>query len=98
MEKLPEFFSPAITYSRPGFPVISGIDGLDHFYREARQVRKGVHTINEILTERDILVCRGRFAGEMMSGNQVETDFADFYRLEDGRIIERRTYFFASCV
>ena len=39
---LPSILSPAITYSRPGFPTINGIAGLDHFYREVRQVRKGV--------------------------------------------------------
>jgi uncharacterized protein len=94
-ERLPDFFSPAIAYSRPGFPTICGISGIDHFYREVRQVRKGVHTIDEIVTERDGLACRGSFAGEMTNGDKIKADFADFCRFENGRIIERRTYFFA---
>jgi ketosteroid isomerase-like protein len=72
--------------------------GLDHFYREVRQVKKSVHTIDEILTERDGPACRGCFVGEMTDGDQIEADFADFYRLENGKIMERRTYFFAPCV
>jgi ketosteroid isomerase-like protein len=95
LEKLPDFFSSSIIYYRPGFPVIKGMTELDHFYRELRQVEVGTHTIENILVDGDAVSCFGRLKGRMVNGDSADAEFAEHYQFDNGKIVERKTYFFA---
>ncbi|MCF6436723.1 MULTISPECIES: nuclear transport factor 2 family protein [Pseudoalteromonas] len=93
-DRLVEVFHPDVVYQRPGYSNIEGLEDLENFYKNVRVVRRGLHTINDLVCEGEKLVCIGAFEGENSKGQSLETRFSDVYQLKDGKISHRETYFF----
>jgi uncharacterized protein len=93
-DRLGEFFSQAVVYHRPGFPVIGGLAALETFYKEQRQVRMGTHSIESLISDGDQMSCFGRLRGVATNGNNIDIRFAEWYQFDNGKIVERATYFY----
>ncbi|GLZ37992.1 nuclear transport factor 2 family protein [Actinokineospora sp. NBRC 105648] len=89
-------FTEDCVYTRPGYDPWVGHAGLATFYREARSIRSGAHTLTTVLaTGRDVAV-HGEFHGLLRTGDEVHLRFAEFLELAaDGRFARRITYYFA---
>jgi ketosteroid isomerase-like protein len=96
--RLPEFFDRHIVYYRPGFPVIYGLAELDRFYREVRPVAEGKHSIDSIIVSGEEVSCRGTFNGRLRDGSSADVEFSDYCRVKEGKIVERRTFFFTPSI
>jgi ketosteroid isomerase-like protein len=96
--RLGEFFGAKTVYRRPGFATIDGLPALETFYRETRPVRTGTHQIWSIITEGDDVSCFGSLQGVAPNGDTINVEFADHYRFDNGRIVERTTYFYAPSI
>ena len=96
--KLGDFFSQSIVYRRPGFATIDGLVALETFYRETRKVRTGTHHIRSIIAEGDDVSCFGSLSGVAENGDAIDVEFTDHYRFDNGKIVERTTYFYAPSV
>jgi hypothetical protein len=86
------------TYERPGFPPLVGLASIVEFYCHERQIDTGSHTLGEVLCNGATAACWGRMAGTLRDGTQVDVRFADVFHLDDGRIRNRTSYFFAPLV
>lgn len=91
-------FSRDAVYRRPGYSPFNGGDELLAFYRDARVIADGRHTVERIVESGDSLAVEGTFVGVLDSGEEVSVRFADFFRVRDGLITERETYFDAPLV
>ncbi|RLK58811.1 nuclear transport factor 2 family protein [Actinokineospora cianjurensis] len=96
VEGLLALFTEDCVYTRPGYDPWVGHAGLATFYREARSIRSGAHTLTTVLaTGRDVAV-HGEFHGLLRTGDEVHLRFAEFLELAaDGRFARRTTYYFA---
>lgn len=93
------FFTPDVTYERPGYDPIVGRDALLHFYREVRIIACGNHSLEHIVVDGSYGACWGSFAGKHRNGSDLGVvRFADVYTFEDGRIKTRASYFFQPAV
>ena len=92
------FFHPDISYERPGFPNIEGFSGIMDFYKNRRLIREGTHHIDCVVASEDRAVSIGCFKGILKDGSVAEERFADAYKIQDGRIIHRTTYFFRKAI
>ncbi len=93
LDEMLELFHPNVVYLRGGSPDIKGIDELRDFYLHSRSIQRGHHDLLTIVIEGDWAAVRGRFEGELRSGEIVSVDFADFHQFQDSLIIHRYTYF-----
>ena len=98
IDQLPKYFDNTITYERPGFPVISGIEGLLDFYQNRRIIAEGKHMVESIVTDDHRGVAVGVFKGRLKSGAKAEERFADACWFNGGKISHRRTYFFQKAI
>jgi len=97
-DRLPEFFAAGAVYERPGYEPFEGLERLDRFYRHERVIASGEHRLEAVLVDGENAACRGRFVGVHRDGSPIDESFADFYRLADGRITHRRSFFFRPAV
>lgn len=97
-DDLPRFFDDAMTYERPGYEPLVGIDEILHFYRNVRVIASGNHRLEEVVWEDGRAACWGRFVGQHKNGSAIDERFADVYTFADGKIATRRSYFFRPAV
>ncbi len=96
--RLGEFFDRQVVYDRPGYPPIRGLDALVDFYANRRVIASGQHTIDRIIADDTSAVAIGEVDATLRDGRPAHVRFADTYRLKDGRIIHRHTFFDAPAV
>ena len=97
-DRLPDFFAAGAVYERPGYEPFEGLERLDRFYRHERVIASGEHRLEAVLVDGANAACWGRFVGMHRDGSPIDESFADFYRLADGRITHRRSFFFRPAV
>lgn len=93
--RLASFYHPACVYDRPGFAKLEGLESVTRFYMQDRPIRSGVHRIEDVVESERTACAIGTFEGRLKSGADISLRFADHYVFEDGRIAERRTFFYA---
>ena len=97
-EGLRAFFTDDVTYDRPGYEMIRGLDALLHFYREVRVIAAGKHGLTRVVVDEQSGASWGRFTGTHRNGKALDVRFADCYTFENGRIKTRESYFFEPSV
>jgi ketosteroid isomerase-like protein len=97
-EALPELFTPAVCYERPGYAPICGIPSLLSFYRSERVVADGRHEIHGCLGSGGEASCWGEFSGISRSGQPLRETFADWYWISSGQISRRKTFFYRPAI
>ncbi len=95
---LAEVVHTDVTYERPGYDRISGLDDLLRFYRETRIIESGTHYIEHIVADDRCGASWGKIVGTTKDGADVNEAFSDVYEFEDGKIRTRRSYFYRPCV
>jgi ketosteroid isomerase-like protein len=68
------------------------------FYREERVIASGKHHLENIVLEENSGACWGRFTGVHKNGSAIDERFADVYRIKNGKIWNRQSYFFRPAV
>jgi hypothetical protein len=63
------------------------------FYRSIRPIREGIHRLEDVVGDRTLIAVKGVFDGRLVDGTPVAIRFADFFRIRNGLVIERDTYF-----
>jgi ketosteroid isomerase-like protein len=96
--QLARFFCSDVTYERPGYPTIFGIDELSRFYREVRIIVSGEHILGSLIADPNSAACGGRFIGIARDGRRLDERFADVYEIRDSRIASRTTYFYRAAI
>jgi ketosteroid isomerase-like protein len=97
-EGLRAFFTDDVTYDRPGYEMIRGLDALLHFYREVRVIAAGKHVLTRVVVDDRSGASWGRFQGTHRNGKALDVRFADCYTFENGKIKTRESYFFEPSV
>lgn len=97
-DSLVEVFAPDVVYERPGYPEFVGLEHLVHFYREQRVIAAGRHALSSVVVEGDRGACWGHFVGTHRDGSAIDVSFADFYTFAEGRIVNRRSFFYRPAV
>lgn len=97
-DALPRFFAPEVTYERPGYEPLVGLDQVLDFYRRVRVIESGTHTVEQVVFDDARGACWGRFVGTHKNGSPIDERFADVYTLAGGKIATRRSYFFRPAV
>lgn len=93
-EDMLALFAGDCTYSRPGYPQITGMAQLRAFYADTRMIESGRHSVAAMVTDASSVAVRGVFTGTLKEGRHVEVGFADFFSFaSDGKIRERHTFF-----
>jgi ketosteroid isomerase-like protein len=87
-------FHPAVTWRRPGEPVIAGLADLMDYYRSRRAALTSSIIVDDVVIEGDRAVAFGMVEGRCRDGAPIHERFADSCRFEDGLIRDRTTYFF----
>jgi len=87
-------FHPAITYRRPGEPILTGRPSVMDYYRTRRTALTSAIPVDDVVLEGERAVALGMIEGRTREGAPIHERFADAYRFEDGLIRERTTYFF----
>ena len=91
-------FAPDATYDRPGYDTLTGPQ-IGEFYRGARVIVSGAHTVTEIIADGARAAIRGTFDGVLTDGSEAHEGFADFMEFDaEDRIVKRTTYFFRAAV
>ena len=91
-------FCDDVVYERPGYPPITGIEQLLHFYKHVRIIAAGEHKLDHIVIDGDHGSCWGRFIGYGKDHAAIDELFSDVYTFEKGKIKQRRSYFFRSAI
>lgn len=91
-------FDDNCVYSRPGYDPIVGLPQIAHFYRCERIVESGVHAVEHTVSDLGAAACWGRFRGRSRDGGELDEGFADTYRVRDGKIVYRQTYFYRAAM
>lgn len=95
---LSQHFDKSITYERPGYNALIGIDKLLHFYQYDRVIASGKHYIQHIVATEDYGSCWGQFIGVHKDGSPISEGFADVYSFENSKLKTRRSYFFRPAI
>jgi len=95
-----DYFGGEILYRRPGYPPITGLDGLRDYYTRGRKLASGRHVIREVVIDGTSAAAHGTFEGELKEGGRTTMGFAAFFRFDNARdrIVEHTTYFFTPAV
>jgi ketosteroid isomerase-like protein len=91
-------FAEDCVYHRPGYEPLVGLARIRRFYQEERIIASGRHQVVGVLGEGGSMACWGRFQGLSHSGQAIDEGFADAYRVQAGRITDRRTYFYRAAI
>jgi uncharacterized protein len=97
-EAMQPFFCEDVVYERPGYDPIVGIENLLHFYKHVRIIASGNHQLERVVVAGDGGSCWGRFVGVSKEGATLDERFADVYVFHNGKIKQRRSYFFRPAV
>lgn len=97
-DEMLELFADDAVYARPGYEPLRGKPAIAEFYRGARVIASGRHTLANVLIDGDRAAVEGSLRGTLRDGRDVEVRFADFFSLRDGLFATRDTYFFAASV
>jgi ketosteroid isomerase-like protein len=98
IEKALSCFAPNAVYRRPGYKAFVGLAAISAFYRDGRVIKSGRHVIETMIESAREVAVRGDFQGALCTGQQIEVQFADFWRFSDRVVVERNTYFDAPAV
>jgi ketosteroid isomerase-like protein len=99
VEGLVALFDPDAVYNRPGYEPLRGRDHLRRFYLEQRVIREGKHSLDLVVVSGSDVAVRGSFHGVLHTGNAVDAQFADFFRINSDDTFSRRdTFFFAPLI
>ncbi|MFD0367358.1 nuclear transport factor 2 family protein [Streptomyces sp. NPDC059071] len=96
--ELGRVFAADCVYHRPGYPALVGLADIERFYREERIIESGSHRVEEVMAGDDSLACWGSFQGLSRAGERLDERFSDHYRIDDGLISARRTYFYRAAI
>lgn len=94
---LDKLFDERIVYDRPGYDSFVGLEHVLDFYRSTRRI-SGSHHITQLFLDEAGAACFGRFIGVGKEGEAIDEAFADMYIFADGKVIERRTYFYRPAI
>lgn len=86
-------FASTAVYRRPGYDPLVGFPSIAKFYDDTRVVGPGRHAIEAIVESPDEIAVRGRFDGTYRDGSGLHARWGDFWRFEDGKVVERNSYF-----
>jgi ketosteroid isomerase-like protein len=90
---LSEFLHDEAIYERPGYEPFVGKPAILDFYLTKRIISLGQHRVERVLSDGANIACWGSFSGVAKNGGNLSTRFADVYRIREGRIDLRRTFF-----
>ncbi len=93
LETLFSVFSEDIVYERPGYSPITGMKDFKDFYRNNRIIKKGKHTLSNIIVHEPYVIVEGEFRGTLKDGRESYTKFVDVYTFSGKKAIKRHTYF-----
>lgn len=88
-----ECFASTAVYRRPGYEPLVGAAAIAQFYDDTRVVGPGKHVVEAIVESADEIAVRGRFDGTFRDGSALHARWGDFWRFENGRVVERNSYF-----
>lgn len=94
-DDLEKLLSPDVIYSRPGYPDFTSRSDFIHFYKNARPIDRGAHSLQAIITRESLGCCWGAFNGLSSDGGKIDILFSDWYLFENGLVSTRRTFIFA---
>jgi ketosteroid isomerase-like protein len=98
-DDFPAIFGEDVAYYRPGYQPLRGLERLLRFYQGERIIASGRHVLHRIIIGRaGHLASWGEFAGTTKAGEDVAEMFSEIYAVADGRIRERRTFFYRPAV
>lgn len=98
-DRLGDVFAAEAVYERPGYEPLQGLPRIEQFYRHERVIGSGRHTVEDVTcSETGSAVSFGVFRGTSRAGEALEERFADVYRVQDGKIVQRTTYFFRPAI
>lgn len=92
------FFCDDVVYERPGYEAIVGLGNLLDFYQNVRIIASGTHQLEQIVIDDTRGSCWGRFVGINKEGISLDERFADVYVFQNGKIKQRRSYFYRPAV
>jgi ketosteroid isomerase-like protein len=95
-DDLEKRLSPDILYSRPGYPDFTCRADFIHFYKNARQIESGRHSLRAIIAKGSLGCCWGAFNGVARDGGKIDILFSDWYEFENGLVRTRRTFIVAA--
>ena len=87
-------FAADVTYHRPGYPPFAGREAVLHFYEHVRMIASGTHRLESVIADGAEAACWGRFHGVSRDGTSIDIEFAEGYRFRDGKLAERKSFFF----
>jgi ketosteroid isomerase-like protein len=90
---LSKFLHEDAIYERPGYEPFVGKPAIMQFNLSERIIASGQHVVERALSNGQNIACWGSFSGTDKNGRALEARFADVYRLKDGRIDLRQTFF-----
>jgi ketosteroid isomerase-like protein len=96
--ELGAIFAEECTYLRPGYEPLVGLPRVDQFYRKERNIASGRHQVEHVVSDLGTVTCWGRFVGTSRTGQPLDEEFVDVYRVREGKIIFRKTYFFRPAI
>ncbi|OON72762.1 nuclear transport factor 2 family protein [Streptomyces tsukubensis] len=96
--ELGSVFADECTYCRPGYDPLVSLPRVEQFYRRERIIDSGRHQIEHIVSDTHTVACWGRFVGTSRKGESLNEEFADVYRVREGKIVFRKTYFFRAAI
>jgi Ketosteroid isomerase-related protein len=97
-DELSEVFAEDGVYGRPGYEPLVGLAEIERFYRFERIIGSGRHQIEQVVSDLGSAACWGWFTGEDKEGGTLSEGFADTYRVADGKITRRTTYFYRPAI
>lgn len=89
---------PAVTYERPGYAPLIGMERVMQFYRHERIIQSGRHEIKGMIEGHDGLSYFGRFRGKSKTGAPLDVSFCDFCSFKDDLLHHRRTFFYVPAI
>lgn len=98
LDDLAAVLHPEVVYERPGYEPLVGRERVLHFYRVERIIAQGRHEVAAVTHSKDHVICYGQFTGVSRDGQALSERFADVYRLEDGLIRHRTTFFYRAAI
>lgn len=93
-DDLERLLRPDVLYSRPGYPDFTSRADFIHFYKNARPIDSGKHSLRAIITKESMGCCWGAFNGVSRDGEKIDIRFSDWYEFENGLVMTRRTFIF----
>ncbi|MFI5674073.1 nuclear transport factor 2 family protein [Streptomyces cellulosae] len=97
-DDLSDVFAEDGVYERPGYDSLVGLAQIERFYRVDRIISSGCHQVEQVVSDLGSAACWGRFTGEDKAGHALHEGFADTYRVVDGKITRRTTYFYRPAI